>query len=64
LSDFLGIQTRTDWGRVLATFAPWCDPQPVWMTLDIGNGLGLLAKLIAEYECHAIGFDLDHKVFG
>lgn len=57
--SFLEIQTRTGWGRALQSFADWCQPQPGWLTLDVGCGPGLLPALFAGRRCQALGVDLD-----
>lgn len=57
--SFLEIQTRTAWGRALQGFADWCQPQPGWLTLDVGSGPGLLPALFAGRGCQAYGVDLD-----
>ncbi len=57
--SFLEIQTRTGWGRALQGFADWCQPQPGWLTLDVGCGPGLLPALFASRGCRAFGVDLD-----
>lgn len=59
MADFLLIQTQTGWGKVLETFAGWCQPQAGWQTLDIGCGPGLLPALLARRGCLAYGIDLD-----
>lgn len=60
--SFLEIQTRTGWGKILEAFAEWCQPQPGWITLDVGCGPGLLPALFAQYGCRAYGIDLDEKM--
>jgi len=57
--SFLEIQTQTGWGRVLQSFANWCQPQAGWITLDVGCGPGLLPALFSQYGCLAFGVDLD-----
>lgn len=57
--SFLEIQTQTGWGRALQGFAAWCQPEPGWLTLDVGCGPGLLPALLAAHGCQALGVDLD-----
>ena len=59
--SFLDIQTQTGWGRALASFAEWCQPQAGWLALDVGCGPGLLPALLAQHGCQAFGVDLDLK---
>ena len=61
--SFLEIQTHTGWGRVLQSFADWCQPQAGWMTLDVGCGPGLLPALMSQRGCQACGVDLQPKMF-
>jgi ubiquinone/menaquinone biosynthesis C-methylase UbiE len=63
VSDFLGIQAQTGWGKTLRFFAEWCQPQPGWLCLDAGSGPGLLAHYFMELGCRAIGFDRDWHAF-
>ncbi len=60
---FQELQTHTGWGKTLAGFATWCDPQPGWLTLDVGCGPGLLPALFARLGCRAVGVDLDPGMF-
>jgi SAM-dependent methyltransferase len=60
--SFVDIQTRSGWGRVLQSFAAWCQPKPGWLALDVGCGPGLLPALLSEYGCRAMGIDLDRKL--
>jgi SAM-dependent methyltransferase len=57
--SFLEIQTLTGWGRVLRSFADWCQPQAGWLALDVGCGPGLLPALLEQRGCQACGVDLD-----
>jgi SAM-dependent methyltransferase len=56
---FHELQTQTGWGRMLASFAKWCRPQPGWATLDVGCGPGLLPSLFSQGGCRAFGTDID-----
>ncbi len=58
-SDFLEVQTQTAWGRTLADFASFCDPQPAARILDVGCGPGLLPAIFAQRGCHSFGIDID-----
>jgi len=58
-SDFLEVQTQTAWGRSLADFAAFCDPEPAVLTLDVGCGPGLLPAIFAEKGCRSLGIDTD-----
>ena len=58
-SDFLEVQTKTAWGRTLAEFASFCDPQPGSVTLDVGCGPGLLPAFFAQRGCRSVGVDND-----
>jgi SAM-dependent methyltransferase len=60
---FQELQTHTGWGRTLFGFAVWCDPQPGWLTLDVGCGPGLLPSILSKLSCTAIGVDLDVAMF-
>ena len=61
--SFLDIQIHTGWGRVLQSFADWCQPQAEWMTLDVGCGPGLLPALLSRRSCLAFGVDLNANMF-
>lgn len=56
---FMQIQTQSAWGRTLAGFATWTEPQPGWTALDVGSGPGLLPMLLSERGCRSYGCDLD-----
>jgi ubiquinone/menaquinone biosynthesis C-methylase UbiE len=56
---FHELQTQTGWGRMLVSFSRWCNPQPGWVTLDVGCGPGLLPGLFAYAGCRAFGTDID-----
>lgn len=58
-SNFLDVQTKTAWGRTLAEFASFCDPQPASVVVDVGCGPGLLPALFAQRGCKSFGVDLD-----
>ena len=58
-SNFLDVQTNTAWGRTLAEFASFCDPEPVSRILDIGCGPGLLPGLFAYRGFKSFGVDYD-----
>ncbi len=60
---FFELQTQTNWGRVLARFVDWCQPQRGWQTLDVGTGPGLLPALLAQRGCRSFGADLDPEMF-
>jgi ubiquinone/menaquinone biosynthesis C-methylase UbiE len=60
---FQELQTQTGWGKTLAGFAAWCEPQPGSLTLDVGCGPGLLPALFARMGCRAVGVDLDPGMF-
>jgi len=61
-SNFLEVQTRTAWGRILAEFADFCAPAPASLSLDIGCGPGLLPAILAGRGCTSLGVDLDEKL--
>ncbi len=61
-SDFLEVQTQTAWGRTLADFAAFCDPEPAARILDVGCGPGLLPALFAHKGCHSFGIDIDFEL--
>jgi ubiquinone/menaquinone biosynthesis C-methylase UbiE len=61
-SDFLEVQTRTAWGRTLADFASFCDPEPVARTLDVGCGPGLLPAIFSQKGCRSLGVDIDFSL--
>jgi len=58
-SNFLEVQTKTAWGRTLAEFASFCEPQPVSLILDIGCGPGLLPAIFAREGHVVFGVDYD-----
>jgi SAM-dependent methyltransferase len=58
------VQTQTGWGRILQSFAAWCQAVPGWLVLDVGCGPGLLPALFSQSGCQAIGVDLDFATFG
>jgi ubiquinone/menaquinone biosynthesis C-methylase UbiE len=60
---FQELQTQTGWGKTLDHFAAWCNPQPGWVTLDVGCGPGLLPAIFSKSDCQAIGVDLDLGMF-
>ncbi len=60
---FLELQTETGWGRMLASFARWCAPEPGQMVLDVGCGPGLLPSFFAKTGARAYGSDMDPKMF-
>lgn len=60
---FYQIQTATGWRTVLEVFLDWCQPQPGWLTLDVGSGPGYLAHLFARHGCRAIAIDQELAVF-
>ena len=60
---FLELQTETGWGRMLASFARWCAPEPGTKVLDVGCGPGLLPSCFAKEGVFAYGSDLDPKMF-
>lgn len=60
---FLELQTQTGWGRMLSSFARFCNPQPGQLVLDIGCGPGLLPALFAETGATAFGSDIDPDMF-
>jgi len=39
--DLSALHTQTGWSRVLMRFRDWIKPQPGWLILDAGCGLGL-----------------------
>lgn len=61
-SNFLDVQTRTAWGRTLAEFASFCDPEPASLILDIGCGPGLLPVIFAREGHTAFGIDADFSL--
>lgn len=63
-SNFLEIQTKTAWGRALAEFASFCDPQPASLILDIGSGPGLLPAIFAREGHVVFGVDHDFELLG
>ena len=60
---FLELQTQTGWGKTLYDFAGWCDPQPGWLTLDVGCGPGFLPAIFSRLGCRAVGVDIDPEMF-
>jgi ubiquinone/menaquinone biosynthesis C-methylase UbiE len=60
---FTELQTHTGWGRTLYGFAQWCEPQPGWLTLDVGCGPGLLPAIFSKFGCTSAGVDLDEAMF-
>lgn len=60
----VAVQTQTGWGRILQSFAAWCQAEPDWRVLDVGCGPGLLPALFSHSGCQAIGADLDFAIFG
>lgn len=60
---FLDLQTQTGWGRVLSRFRDWTNPQPGWLTLDVGCGPGLMPALLAQRGCCSLGLDIDPQMF-
>ena len=58
-SEFLDVQTKTAWGRVLVEFASFCNPGSAFRILDIGCGPGLLPAIFAQRGCRSIGVDYD-----
>ena len=60
---FLELQTQTGWGRVLSQFRDWINPQPGWLTLDVGCGPGLMPALLAQRDCRSLGIDIDPLMF-
>jgi ubiquinone/menaquinone biosynthesis C-methylase UbiE len=60
-SNFLDVQTKTGWGRTLAAFASFCNPQPASIILDVGCGPGLLPLIFAR-SGH-ISFGADNNFF-
>ncbi|MGB7873143.1 MAG: class I SAM-dependent methyltransferase [Anaerolineales bacterium] len=61
-SNFLDVQTKTAWGRTLAEFASFCDPEPASLILDIGCGPGLLPVIFAREGHTAFGIDADFSL--
>jgi len=61
-SNFLDVQIKTAWGRTLAEFASFCNPQPASILLDVGCGPGLLPALFAERGCECFGVDFDFSL--
>lgn len=60
---FLDLQTQTGWGRVISRFRDWTNPQPGWLTLDVGCGPGLMPALLAQRGCFSLGMDIDLQMF-
>ena len=58
-SNFLDVQTKTGWGRTLADFASFCNPQPDSVILDVGCGPGLLPLIFAQSGHRSFGADSD-----
>lgn len=56
---FLELQIKTGWGKVLARFRDWINPQAGRLTLDVGCGPGLLPALLAQKGCNSLAVDLD-----
>ena len=60
---FLSLQTETGWGRLLAQFRDWIDPQPDWLALDVGCGPGLMPALLDQRDCRSFGIDINYQMF-
>ena len=60
---FLELQTKTGWGRMLASFVRWCAPAAGGLALDVGCGPGLLPGLLTQDGAFAIGCDADVMMF-
>ncbi|MCB2178708.1 class I SAM-dependent methyltransferase [bacterium] len=60
---FHELQTKTGWGRMLASFANWCAPQPGDWMLDVGCGPGQLPAMFAQGGVQAFGVDHDAEMF-
>jgi len=61
-SNFLEVQTKTAWGRVLTEFASFCTPKPASLVLDVGSGPGLLPAIFAREGHAAFGIDYDFSL--
>jgi len=61
-SNFLNVQTKTAWGRTLAEFASFCDPEPGSLIVDVGCGPGLLPAIFARNGHIAFGIDSDFSL--
>jgi SAM-dependent methyltransferase len=61
-SDFLEVQTQTAWGRTLADFASFCNPEPAALILDVGCGPGLLPAIFVQKGCRSLGIDTDFSL--
>lgn len=61
-SNFLDVQTKTAWGKTLAEFASFCNPESASLILDIGCGPGLLPAIFAREGHIALGMDADFSL--
>jgi len=71
-SNFLDVQTKTAWGRILIDFASFCAPStgsgqrptPASLILDIGSGPGLLPAIFSRDTLAGTGghtaYGIDH----
>ena len=61
-SNFLEVQTKTPWGRILEEFASFCNPKSASVILDIGCGPGLLPGFFARDGHIVFGVDTDFSL--